>query len=182
AEYLDFRKAKGNAFENRLRLRGYSAKSFGDSSEGELDALKRDMGLRFPENLTPFRDALKILSDLSSIVYRDGRPMAYCALSDCEYDEKTAVVEYMACASEYINTGAGPWALMKCLDGLFSLSAAKAYKKVIFLFNGANAEMRNLVNGPLTKFKGRVISESRCYKIRLGDQISLSPETAQGPG
>ncbi|MDR1916902.1 MAG: GNAT family N-acetyltransferase [Synergistaceae bacterium] len=164
-EYLDFRKTKGCVLENRLQLRGYSAKSFRDSSEGELDALKRDIGARFPENLTPFRDSLKILDDISFVVYRGGQSIAYCALGDCEYDEKTVVVKYRACASEYIRTGASLWALMKCLDGVFSMSAPAAYDKAIFYFNKNSAEMQNLMNSPITKFKGRVISESRVYMI-----------------
>jgi hypothetical protein len=115
------------------------------------------------------------LGDISFIVYRGGQPVAYCALGDCEYDEKAVVVEYMACANEHIRTGAGLWALMKCLD--IVCSPASAYDKAIFYFNETNGEMRNLMNGPMTNFKGRVISESRGYAIRLNSQPTMRNST-----
>jgi GNAT superfamily N-acetyltransferase len=164
AEFREFMRTRGERFESRLAKRGYEAKSFDGATERELGMLKRDIGVKYPADLNPFRVIDRITGRVSHIVYKDRRPIAYCALSSFEGDKRVSEVSCRACAPERKNSGAALLALMKCLEASFLHGM---HDRTLFSFYSDNIEMQNLMKNPLVKFTGNSRHEADLYEIDL---------------
>jgi hypothetical protein len=164
AEFYDFKKKRWDKVEARLIARGYTAKSFAESGEGEIRMLEDEMGRAFPEHLSPFHPSAGILEDLSFIIFKDGAPIAYCAMTPFENIPQVSVVSSMASFSKANLNGAAMWALVKCIEEAI---LSEKFRKTIFTFESDNVEMANLKDGPPTRFTGTRSSVSQIYRLRL---------------
>jgi GNAT superfamily N-acetyltransferase len=164
ADFYDFTRARGDKLAARLTARGYAAKSFAESGESGVRALEDEMGVSFPASLSPFRNSERILKDFSFIVFKCGRPVAYCVMTDFEGAPGVTAVSSRACSAGAGRTGAAMWALLRCLEESMLYGR---FVKTLFTFESDNLEMTNLKDGPPTRFKGSQTSVSRVYRLRL---------------
>jgi predicted GNAT family acetyltransferase len=164
ADFYDFKRNKWDKFEARLVARGYAAKSFADAGEDEIQALRDEIGVSFPERLSPFRHGASLLNEFSFIILKAGRPIAYCAMTNFENIAGVSAVSSRASSSKGSYGGAAMWALVRCLEE--SIESGK-FKRTIFTFESDNAEMANLKDRPPTRFAGNARSVSRIYRLRL---------------
>jgi hypothetical protein len=166
ADFYDFKRTRGDKLAARFIGRGYSAKSFAESSEREIQDLKDGAGVSFPAALSPFRSRGRVLKDFSFIIFKDGRPAAYCVMSEFENIPSVSWVSAMASSSEARHSGVAIWALLKCLEESI---ASKKFTRTLFTFDSDNLEMANLKDKPPTRFKGSQSALSRVYRLRLRD-------------
>jgi GNAT superfamily N-acetyltransferase len=166
ADFYDFKRTKGDRLAARLAARGCRAKSFAESGARGIQALKDAIGVAFPAVLSPFRNGERLLKDLSFIIFRDGGPAAYCAMTQFENVPGASEVSSMASSPELRHSGVGMWALFKCLEAAIE---SKRFKKTLFTFESGNMEMANLKDKPPTRFRGSRFSVSRIYRLRLRD-------------
>jgi hypothetical protein len=164
AEFYDFKKKRWDKIEARLIARGYAAKSFAESGERELQMLKDEMGISFPENLSPFRHSASVLKDVSFVVFKDDCPAAYCVMTGLENVPGVSVVSSRASSSKIGHSGTAMWALIRCMEESILYGR---FRKTIFTFESDNCEMANLKNGPPTRFKGSRSSVSQIYRLYL---------------
>jgi hypothetical protein len=166
ADFYDFKRKKWDKLAARLVARGYAAKSFAESDEREIQMLKDEMGVSFPENLSPFRPGVCILEDVSFIVFKDGSPVAYCVMTDFENIPGVSAVSSRASSPKVGHSGVAMWAFMRCLEEAI---LSGQFSKTIFMFDSDNAEMVNLKDGPPTRYKGAKSSVSQIYRLCLND-------------
>jgi hypothetical protein len=126
--------------------------------------LKDEMGISFPENLSPFRHGTSVLEDVSFIVFKNGCPVAYCVMIGLENVSGVSVVSSRASSSKIGRNGTAMWAFIRCLEE--SILRGR-FRKTIFTFESDNLAMANLKNGPPTRFKGSLSSVSQIYRLCL---------------
>jgi predicted GNAT family acetyltransferase len=165
ATFNEFMRTRGDRLLGRMARRGYSIRSFKDSTPAEKAALEGDMGTKYHEALNPFGGTDDIIDDLSFIVYDNlGFSVAYCVLARFKGESRTSLVSKMSARADLRKTGMALAALMTTLRCAIE---SGRYDKTIFTFRSGNADMFNLDSEGFTIFQGNRRSESRIYEIDL---------------
>jgi GNAT superfamily N-acetyltransferase len=161
-EFNRFKLERGISIASRLAARGCAVKSFRGSSADELKRLYMSMGVTFPAHLNPFLLTPRLSAEMSSIVYKERIPIAYCAVT--KLSRGALEVSFAACARGYKNTGAAMLALMTSWDAFF---ASRSYDRVVFTCRGDNKDMMNMLDTPLTNLPGSSRREAESYRLSI---------------
>jgi len=147
----DANKANWAAFISRINVplnnltdKGFCTVDFSQATPELLQELYARIGTDFPAWLDPRKSTNQMMPLHSFITTYRGSPVTYCVAATIPGSEHTAIVEYMAVSSGFINKGVFLPSLVSCVESLIT-----AGKKVAWTVHIGNKSMTKLMHNKL---------------------------------
>lgn len=149
-QWEEFMATKGSGLIRRLEKKGLRVVSMAEAGKNVMSSLEKNLDGRFPDDMNPFSASHDILVDYSFIVLKGSEPLAYSIVVSDD-GGKTAIVQFLATASDYVGSGV----FFMCLASSISAFArGEQCSKVAYTVFEKNMEMRKIQEKYLA-FKGQ---------------------------